>query len=495
MDSQAAIATAVLVSLLLESRRGLHAYHLASLSPMRSGSGTPWSFAGFLFQDSWRSAKFLKRCYGYVVAAIVLLITTTMLKFSSTFLQSNLNPAPLVVALRNANQKWYFLQKYKPENNARNSAWTSNSSFYPTFGEFSTTPPAAARISDTVCETIPVKLLFWARGCLARRQMTQASKAMDITQRSPSLGARMDHRHDRTLISSGGLMSTLRIRQVLEPHSLYAFRPGMRPSSTSVPRVRQIVPSRQCSGGDYSKTNGVISHLIPRRDYVNRQILQMEKPTSLLGDPLPRHERPLLQSDATGSSAAKYGSNTPFPGNWSIFLTGEPYTTLLSSFSRPLSQAIAADPAWAATFSDKIGAIGSVAWAMSNLVTVLSAMNYYSQLPAFDRIYQVIVSYYVDVLYPQSRLGFTILLWSVVAHCLVVTLLLALFINSTKLTLLGSSWSGFSQMAESRDVRAHFKETSLIDDYAVLKELRARGDAEIRARVVKRGNTAAIAIG
>jgi hypothetical protein len=62
-------------------------------------------------------------------------------------------------------------------------------------------------------------------------------------------------------------------------------------------------------------TKDVVNQLLPNfacKDdrKTARPLLQMKKPLSLLGDLPPERERPLVQSDASGSSAAAYGSNT-----------------------------------------------------------------------------------------------------------------------------------------------------------------------------------------
>jgi hypothetical protein len=57
----------------------------------------------------------------------------------------------------------------------------------------------------------------------------------------------------------------------------------------------------------------------------------------------------------------------------------------------------------AARFNDIIHEPGSVARDVSELVTLLVTMNCYFQLPAFDRLLTVHVSFPEDVLYRQLR--------------------------------------------------------------------------------------------
>jgi hypothetical protein len=253
-------------------------------------------------------------------------------------------------------------------------------------------------------------------------------------------------------------------------------------------------PALQWRGG--FKVTAVVNHLVPQQEQnTPRQILQMQKPRSFLGDVTPERERPLVQSDASGSSAAASGSNTPLQENWSIFLTGEPFITLLNHFSRPPSRfTISEDPALAAIFGEAIAATDSVAWALSSLITVLSATNYYSQFPAFDRVDDVTISYFGNVQYPRHTFGLTLMTWALVAHYLVVSLIVVLFVSKTRLTLLGDAWSAFSQMAESPEVKNYVGERGVRDDNTVMKELREKRDARLRARIVRRGDVVEFAV-
>jgi hypothetical protein len=241
------------------------------------------------------------------------------------------------------------------------------------------------------------------------------------------------------------------------------------------------------------QTSEVLSRLLPGPSD-SRQILDMAKPRSYLGDLPPRLERPLVQSDASGSSAAEYGNNSPLAKDWSIFLTGKPMITVLNDFTKAPTRAIAADPALAAIFSDTMAKTRSVSTALSSLITVLSMNNYYSQQPAFDRLDSARVSFFVDVLYPQSTTGLMIVLWTLLVHLALVCVLVVTFVRTTKYTLLGDAWSAFSQMAESNDVQEHFKDGTLKTDSDVQRNLKQRDRAGLRARLVGREDKAEIAI-
>jgi hypothetical protein len=118
---------------------------------------------------------------------------------------------------------------------------------------------------------------------------------------------------------------------------------------------------------------------------------------------------------------------------------------------------------------------------------VLSMTNYYSQRPAFDRLDTAQVSFFADVLQPQDDRGFTVLLWTLVAHCVIVVTVVVLFVTKTRLTLLGNAWSAFSQMAGSLDMKEHIRDMESKDDSTAIEELKGK-KAKLRARLINNGD-------
>jgi hypothetical protein len=245
--------------------------------------------------------------------------------------------------------------------------------------------------------------------------------------------------------------------------------------------------------GDFEPSD-VLAHLIPMTKNATRQIMEMKKPHSFLGDLPPPRRRPIVQSDMGGSSASPRGTNLPLPGNWSVFLTGAPLVTHLRGFESPPTRIISADPALAAIFTGAIRAGFSVEWALSSLITVLSMTNYYSQQAAFDRVDTVAVSFFENVLYPRSYTGLTILVWTLVAHFALLTWLVVLFVTNTRITLLGNAWSAFAQVAESQGVKEYIAGASLTDDSTLLNQMRGSGKGDLRARLVRKGDGAEVKI-
>lgn len=244
------------------------------------------------------------------------------------------------------------------------------------------------------------------------------------------------------------------------------------------------------------ETSAVVEHFLPTGNSTTRQIMTMRKPLSLLGDLPPRQRRPVVQSDMGGQFALAKGGSGPLPGGWMAFMSGDPLITMLRQFesnSSEIANAISADPALAAIFNNTLEA-SSVSWAMSNLLTILSMSNYYSQQAAFDRVENVTVSFFEDVLYPRDYAGFTIILWALAAHFVVMATLIVMFIKNTRSTLLGNAWSALAQILESQEVREHVVGASEKKDSEFVEELKESRKEGLRASVVRRGEGAEVMV-
>jgi hypothetical protein len=120
--------------------------------------------------------------------------------------------------------------------------------------------------------------------------------------------------------------------------------------------------------------------------------------------------------------------------------------------------------------------------------------NYYSQQPAFDRADKVTVSFFENVLYPRNTLGFTILMWALVAHFAIMCTLIALFVTNTEFMLLGNAWSAFAQIAESQAVMEYALGARAKTDAEVLSATKNSDHDNLRARLVQTEEEARIAI-
>lgn len=195
----------------------------------------------------------------------------------------------------------------------------------------------------------------------------------------------------------------------------------------------------------------------------------------------------------SGNIAAKTEISTPLSGNRSALLTSTVGMRHLKPDVLIAGKVTVVDPALAAIFKDTLNST-SIQWAMSSLITVLSMTNYYDQQPAFDRVDNVTVAYFKEVLYPQNRLGLMMLMWALAAHIIVILVLVVTFVRNTRLTLLGNAWSNFMQVAESPDIMEHMAGGSELTDTEVSKALKKAQKSGLRARFIHRGEGAEVVV-
>ena len=144
-DFQAAIGAAILAALLLESKSGINIYQVANISPMRAGTVGPWSFAYCAMQNFWQSKSGNKSIdwkhthrnldWRHTLAAW-LLITSSALQFSSTILLSDLRLGELAAPASILQVRPGLPYNLGTSSIPRDSAWSTNPSGYPVFGEY-----------------------------------------------------------------------------------------------------------------------------------------------------------------------------------------------------------------------------------------------------------------------------------------------------------------------------------------------------------------------
>jgi hypothetical protein len=91
-------------------------------------------------------------------------------------------------------------------------------------------------------------------------------------------------------------------------------------------------------------------------------------------------------------------------------------------------------------------ASGSVAWALASMITMLSSMAYYDQMPRFQTSTRATQVHFTTVLYPQSHLGFLTVTILVSIHLVIVAATTFLFLKKTRYTLLGNYWQSLAQI-------------------------------------------------
>lgn len=126
---------------------------------------------------------------------------------------------------------------------------------------------------------------------------------------------------------------------------------------------------------------------------------------------------------------------------------------------------------------------GSLARAISTLVTTLSSMIYYEQMEAFMMETNAIRTAFRSVLYPQMHVGFAIVACACLCHTILVSCIAVCFVLYSQHTLLGNYWQSVAQV-HSPDLRELIHDNTTASD----KEIRAilERNAFLRVRLQHR---------
>ncbi|KAK6067915.1 hypothetical protein SCUP234_11388 [Seiridium cupressi] len=203
----------------------------------------------------------------------------------------------------------------------------------------------------------------------------------------------------------------------------------------------------------------------------DRGILTMKERPSwlpLVEDALPGGVQPWVQTfaDMTGRTYSEHLIDHHMTGN---------YSSILSQGLMYAADTISnADAALIWLFSQIMMTNGSIAAAMSSLITVLATMAYYDQMPQFQTASEVEQVYFETVLFPQAYTGFAIVTSMIALHVVVILIILQLFLRHTRLTLIGSTWQSIAQMVVPL-TESLLRDVSLKTDAEVTKKLSKDG--------------------
>ena len=556
IDLQAAIGSAIISSLLIESRSGINFHNLATISTIRAGTSNLWTLAQCVLDDFWADRARRRSRYRFCIVAVCLVVTTSVLQFSSTILLSDLKSGPLVGHKYTSQVRpgLSYSVRRKAEKIPRDSAWTANPGSYPIFAEYHEPPESNAADTGLLLRALLPYATTEARQTLSSysgnamvldaRVACQAPKLTRINynETDGQLTGVAAYARNESVYPFQCTLGETTICQLANNNDTFAgllhsqfekstafgaaflvtaVKPGLNDTREWRYLHKQEISVSLCSApwdaaildvdlfSDTNRTEPtlqydriaesfdattVIDHFLPYGNHSTRQILKMQKPRSFLGDLPPPHRRPVVQSDMGGSSAPTKGTRKPLPGNWTAFITGQPLVSMQRRFQIQPSHVVSVDPALAAIFKDALQQNNTLSWAMSTLITVLSTSSYYGQQPAFDRVDEVKVSFFGDVLYPRDYTGFTLLLWALAAHFAVMAVLIVMFLRNTQSTLLGNAWSALAQIFESHEVKEHVVGASIKNDSEILKELADLKEYTLRARLVRRGDGTQIVV-
>jgi hypothetical protein len=134
-------------------------------------------------------------------------------------------------------------------------------------------------------------------------------------------------------------------------------------------------------------------------------------------------------------------------------------------------------------FQEIVQKAGSVALGLQSMITVLAGLEYYDQLAQFDRLQPVDQTYFVTTNVAKSYLGFGIVVAVIALHLLLVTVLVVMFLDQTKYSMLGNTWQAISQ-AVTNETKEYLAVGSAMHDDQPKRRIKADGKGLRRVGVM-----------
>lgn len=125
-------------------------------------------------------------------------------------------------------------------------------------------------------------------------------------------------------------------------------------------------------------------------------------------------------------------------------------------------------------FHQSLNNTGSVARALSTVLTTVSSTSYFQEMPQFETTTNATQVFFNDFFYPQSWRGYVSVLVVVILHVSLVGATVVIFSKRSRYTLLGNYWQGIAQMFSS-DFNNLLVDSSMAVDKEVKKRLKAEG--------------------
>jgi hypothetical protein len=133
-----------------------------------------------------------------------------------------------------------------------------------------------------------------------------------------------------------------------------------------------------------------------------------------------------------------------------------------------------ADLSLTTLFNEAFDTTGSIAFAMSCLVTTLSSMAYYDQFPQLQKTANVTQVFSANFLFPHSKAGFVGIATALVGHMVIMYATSMLFVGKTKFTMLGNNWQAVAQLL-GNETREVLQESSVLTDRDVRRNMEDKG--------------------
>lgn len=217
----------------------------------------------------------------------------------------------------------------------------------------------------------------------------------------------------------------------------------------------------------------------------SRGILELEEKPSWLPtskNAIPNQVQPFVQQFADTSTLNNNNLPVPFTCTDCSALMNLPHTEAYWNYDA--GGMFHADYTLSSLFQQALGEnnSGSLARAMSSLITTMSSMAYYDQMPQFAKSSNSSQVFFTTVLFPQSHLGFWLVVIVLAAHITLVALITVGFYMCSKSTLLGNHWQTIAQLQgpETEDLLTR---TRMATDSDVKKALRIARYEDVRVGV------------
>jgi hypothetical protein len=194
---------------------------------------------------------------------------------------------------------------------------------------------------------------------------------------------------------------------------------------------------------------------------------------------------PLAETLSSVSSGAFNVSDSPnsyLPPDWTILILDD---NLFESQSRAiqdvypsahalLAPIVEADFTMAALLNQFLNLTRSPAHTLSAMITIMSSMTYYDQMPRYQDFTNSTQVYFTPVLYPQSHRGLWAVLIVMAAHTCLVGAIATAFVLRSRVTLLGNYWHTIAQLYSAQS-ETLFTTATLDSDTEVRRQLYTAG--------------------
>ena len=243
------------------------------------------------------------------------------------------------------------------------------------------------------------------------------------------------------------------------------------------------LPEFKTSAQSYSFSDvlaqlGVDATILGARD---RGILQIEERDSWIPSPddaLPEGVQPWVQGTSDMSSVSIIPAkliNHHTTGNLSSVLDTMDLWYMTANM-------INTDPSLVSLFTEIMTKNGSIAAAMSSLVTVLSSMAYYDQIAQFQASGPIGLVYFETVLFPHGSRGLTAVFITICLQLGVILVISMMFWKYTRLTMIGNAWQSIAQIVTPLTEEL-LNDNTLATDSSVEQQMKREGSVADRVKL------------